>query len=147
LPDIIIPPRITPRNNNDYFEILTKAVFQAGFSWKTVEHKWGGFQQVFQQFDPFKVSIWGEEQILEAVESPEIIRNIKKIEATVFNAQQFINIVEEYGDFRTYIDSIREQSYYEKVDLLKKRFKWLGKTGSFFFFWSINEEVPDWHDR
>ena len=31
-----IPPKITPKDDNGYFEELTKAIFPAGFSWGVV---------------------------------------------------------------------------------------------------------------
>jgi len=145
--DNIIPPRKKPTNDKGYFEILTKAVFQAGFSWKTVEKKWSGFEEIFDGFDPVKISKWGDGNIIRALESPKIIRNPKKIEATVYNAQSFIDTVEEHGSFEKYIASIRDEDYADKTKMLSKKFKWLGKTGAFFFFLSINEEVPEWAKR
>lgn len=34
-----IPEKIKPTNLNDYLEIITKAVFQAGVSWAQIDNK------------------------------------------------------------------------------------------------------------
>ena len=37
------PEQIAPHSLNDYLEVMTKAVFQSGLSWKVVSNKWPGF--------------------------------------------------------------------------------------------------------
>lgn len=147
MPDIIIPPRKKPNNDNGYFEILTKAVFQAGFSWKVVESKWGGFNEIFKNFDPDFIANWKENDVINALESPFIIRNEKKIKATIENAKVFIRIKKQYGSFDNYLQTINVNSYEELSSILIKQFKWLGRTGAYFFLWCIGEEVPKWENR
>ncbi|MFQ5855357.1 MAG: hypothetical protein ACE5LU_06930 [Anaerolineae bacterium] len=38
MPGCEIPPRQKPANDNGYFEQLTKAMFQAGFSWQVINN-------------------------------------------------------------------------------------------------------------
>ena len=45
-----IPPRIKPENDSGYFEQLTKAVFQSGFSWAVIRDKWPNFVRAFDGF-------------------------------------------------------------------------------------------------
>ena len=42
------PEQIAPHSLNDYLEVMTKAVFQSGLSWKVVSNKWPGFQAGFK---------------------------------------------------------------------------------------------------
>ncbi len=147
MPDIIIPQRKKPTSDAGYFEIVTQAVFQAGFSWKVVEAKWGGFGEIFGNFNPKIIAQWNEDQILAALESPFIIRNERKIRATVENAKQFLILIEKHGSFEKYIKSISSKSYKEISNILKDQFKWMGKTGAFFFLYRINEDVPKWENR
>ena len=42
-----IPPKRKPKNDDGYFEELTKAVFRSGFSWAVVREKWPDFQRAF----------------------------------------------------------------------------------------------------
>ena len=39
-----IPERKKPVNDDGYLEELTKAIFQAGFSWRVIRDKWPNFQ-------------------------------------------------------------------------------------------------------
>jgi len=50
------PPRIKPDSLAGYFEVMTKAVFQSGISWRVVEAKWDGFRAALKGFDPSKVA-------------------------------------------------------------------------------------------
>ncbi len=144
---LIIPNPRTPQNNKEYFEILTKSVFEAGFSYEVIERKWKGFRLVFRGFDPFEIAAWTEDDILNALESPEIIRNRRKIEATIYNAQQFCTLIDKYGSFRQFLESIRDKQYRERNQIISSYFKWLGTTGTFVFLFTVNEEVPEWEDR
>lgn len=45
------PERIQPETLGDYLEIMSKAVFQSGISWKVVGAKWPGIKEAFQGFD------------------------------------------------------------------------------------------------
>lgn len=145
---VIIPEKKIPKDNRGYFEIITKSVFQAGFSFEVIERKWEGFREIFAGFDPKVIAKWGEGEIVNALESTLIVRNTKKIKATVDNAIIFNDIVKENnGSFSNYIDSIRDLDYDERSKKISSKFKWMGKTGTFVFFYSINEEVPEWEHR
>jgi 3-methyladenine DNA glycosylase Tag len=143
----VIPPRVKPDSDEDYFEQLTKAVFQAGFSFKVVEQKWPDISEVFERFDFKKLAIWDEEKISSAIQNPKIIRNIKKIRGIVYNAQIFMEIVSDHGSFDKFLATTRSKPYKEFSTLLTKKFKWLGRTGAYVFLWCVNEEVPEWVER
>ena len=138
----ITPPRKKPSKEREYFEILSKAVFNAGFSYQVVNRKWEGTKEIFHEFDPKIVSNWNIDDISYALESPKIIRNSKKVKAIVSNAKVFLEILEVHGSFDNYLKSFREKSYEEKQKILSKQFKWLGPTGAHFFLWSVGEEAP-----
>jgi len=46
------PKQIRPKRLSDYLEVMSKAVFQSGMSWRVVEAKWPGFREAFFEFDP-----------------------------------------------------------------------------------------------
>ena len=138
----IIPPQQKPNNENGYFEILSKAVFNAGFSYQVVNTKWKGIKEVFNEFDPEILSNWTIDDISDAMESPKIIRNSRKVKAIVSNAKIFLELIDEHRSFENYLKSFRNKSYEEKQLILAKQFKWLGPTGAHFFLWSIGEDAP-----
>lgn len=142
-----VPPRAKPANDSGYLEILTQAVFQAGFSWKVVRDKWPNFQSAFDQFDVNKVASYDDSDLERLLDDAGIVRNGKKIEGTIHNARTMRDLIAEHGSFHDYLRSQDSLSYEERSKALSKQFKWLGKTGVFFFLWSVEEEVPAWEDR
>lgn len=138
----VVPPRKKPKNDKGYFEILSKAVFNAGFSYQVVRNKWKGTMEVFHEFEPEIISKWTNDEILIALSSPKIIRNSRKVIAIVSNAKVFLKLIGKHGSFENYLNSFRDNSYEEKQKVLSKQFKWLGPSGAHFFLWSIGENAP-----
>ena len=142
-----VPPRSAPVDDNGYFEELTKAVFRAGFSWRVVHDRWPGFQAAFDGFDIERVAAYDEPYVDRLLSDERIVRNGRKIEATIHNARALTEIVAQHGSFRAYLRSLDGQPYSKRRTALSRRFKNLGPTGVFTFLYSVDEEVPDWEDR
>ena len=136
------PPRKKPTNDKGYFEILSKAVFNAGFSYQVVNSKWKGIKEVFDEFEPKILSKWTVDEVASALGSPKIIRNSRKVNAIVSNAKIFLELLEKHESFDNYLKSFRNKPYEEKQKILSKQFKWLGPTGAHFFLWSVGEDAP-----
>lgn len=136
------PEQIVPQSLNDYLEVMTKAVFQSGMSWKVVNSKWPGFQTGFQEFDVAKVASMDESAIDDLAADTRIIRNRRKIAATVHNAQRLIELEEEYGGIRNYFRS--QGDFYDVLKDVRKQFKYMGETGTYFWLYVLGEEVPDY---
>lgn len=66
--------------------------FQAGLSWITILKKRDNFRQAFEGFDPERVALWGEAEVARALADPGIVRHRGKIEATVGNAQAYLEM-------------------------------------------------------
>jgi DNA-3-methyladenine glycosylase I len=145
--EIHIPPRQKPGNDKGYFEVLTQAVFQAGFSWQVVRDKWANFQRAFDGFDIDVVARYDTRDVDRLVADEGIVRNARKIEATIENAQVMREIANEHGSFEAYLRTMDDLTYDERRKQLAKRFKWLGRTGVFFFLWCVDEPVPEWENR
>jgi len=146
-PGFEIPPRVTPGDDNGYLELMTKAIFQAGFSWQVVNDKWPDFVQAFDGFEVDRVAAYGPEDVDRLLANPGIVRNGRKIEATIANASQLQGIRREFGSFARYLRSLDDLPYRERQGILSKQFKNLGRTSVFVFLWCVNEDVPDWEDR
>lgn len=142
-----IPPRRRPENDNGYFEELTRAIFQAGFSWRVIRDKWPNFQQAFDGFDLSTVAGYGEPDVERLVADAGIVRNRRKIEATIYNARVMWDLIQQHGSFFAYLRELDALEYAGRRQELTKRFQNLGPTGVFTFLWSVEEEVPDWEDR
>ena len=141
-----IPPRHTPSSDSENLEQMTKAIFQAGFSWGVIRNKWDNFLKAFDGFDIDTVAGYGMEDLERLVSDAGIVRNRQKIAATVENAQTLQTIIQQYGSFKVYLETLPE-NYYERVKILTKQFRNLGRTSAFVFLNCVNENVPDWQNR
>lgn len=79
------------------FEFLVLESAQAGLSWRTILHKRQGYKKLFLNFDYKKVAKFTTRDVARIINDPAIIRNRLKIEATINNAQRFIEIQKEFG--------------------------------------------------
>jgi DNA-3-methyladenine glycosylase I len=85
------------------FEFLVLEGAQAGLSWSTILRKRENYRAAFDGFDPSLIADYTEEKIAALLANPGIVRNRRKIEATVGNARAFLAVQEEYGSFDKYI--------------------------------------------
>ena len=134
------PTRIKPKGLADYFEVMTKAVFQSGISWRVVEAKWDGFRKAFKGFDPKKVANLSPRDVDRLAEDASIIRNRRKIEATLENAETMLALDREHKGFARYLRS--HGGFDGTVADLRKQFRFLGDTGCYYFLYVVGEKVP-----
>lgn len=130
------------RFDDEYlFEMLVLEIFQAGLSWECVLNKREAFREAFDGFDVNIIVNYQSEKIDLLCQNSAIIRNRKKIEATVKNAKVFILIVSEYGSFLNYIrefwngktiydskSTVSQLSNLISKDLKKRGMSYMGTT-------------------
>ena len=129
------------------FEFLVLEGAQAGLSWETVLKKRENYRKAFSDFDPVKVSSYGDKKIEALMGNKGIIRNRLKIASAVNNAKRFLEVRKEFGTFDAYIwqfvngkpitnrfKSVQElpattkESDAMSKDLKKRGFKFAGPT-------------------
>jgi DNA-3-methyladenine glycosylase I len=71
----------------ELFERLTLEAFQSGLSWLTILRKQANFRRAFDAFDIDRVAAYGEPEVERLLGDAGIIRNRRKIEATIANAR------------------------------------------------------------
>ncbi len=76
---------------------------QAGLSWWTVLKKRTNYAQAFDQRDIQKIAGYDEKKIAQLLDNPGIIRNKLKVRSAITNAQIFLQMQEEYGNFADYL--------------------------------------------
>ena len=138
------PEKIQPTSLGDYLEIMTKAVFQSGISWRVVEAKWPGIKEAFKDFDTDVVAGFSEPELEELAQDTRVIRNRRKLSAIVSNAQRMVELEEEHGGFQKYLRS--RPDFSSTIQDIRKQFKFMGDTGTYFFLYVVGEEVPP-HDE
>ena len=85
------------------YEMLILETFQAGLSWECVLNKREAFRKAYDFFDLETVCSYDAQKIEELFHNQNIIRNKRKIEASVENSKIFRKIVWEYGSFFEYL--------------------------------------------
>lgn len=85
------------------FEFLVLESAQAGLSWITILKRREGYRKAFANFNPSVVATYDQTKVEELMQDTGIIRNRRKIEATVSNAGAFLKVQEEFGSFSQYI--------------------------------------------
>lgn len=130
-----------------HFEFLVLESAQAGLSWITVLKKRENYREAYDGFDPAKVAKYDDSKVEELLSNIGVIRNRKKIEASINNAKCFLEIQKEFGSFNRYIwgfiDNKPVKNSWEYIsevpatselsdtvskELRKRGFKFLGST-------------------
>ncbi len=139
-----IPKKVEANSLADYFEVMSIAVFQASVSWALILNKLDNFRKAFNNFDPNLVAKYDEIKISSLMEDSSILRNEKKIRATVTNAACMLELTKQHGSFANYLHSFKD--YLTLAKDMKKRFKFFGDLSVYYFLFRVNEPVPDFDE-
>lgn len=129
------------------FEFLVLESAQAGLNWLTILRKREGYRAAFAGFDPNKVAKFDQDKVSQLLDNPAIIRNRKKIESAINNAQRFLEVQGEFGSFARYMWSFFDdrpiQNHWQSLtevpattavsdqiskDMKKRGFRFFGST-------------------
>ena len=152
-------------DDQQLFEFLILEGAQAGLSWITILKKRENYRKAYQQFQIEKVARFSDKKIQQLLENPGIVRNKLKVNASVSNAQAFIDIQNEFGSFDDYlwrfVDSKPIQNKWKtlkqvpasttesdalSLDLKQRGFKFVGSTICYAFMQAVgmvNDHVTD----
>lgn len=98
------------------FEMFILECFQAGLSWITILKKREHFREAYDNFNIDKIINYDDSKIEELMNNKLIIRNRKKIEASVNNARIYKDIQAEFGTFSDYIWSFTDNKILKDSD-------------------------------
>jgi len=90
-------------DDQKHFEFLVLESAQAGLSWITILNKRENYRKAYDNFDPNKVARYTEAKKNKLLADAGIVRNRLKIEASINNAQRFLEVQKEFGSFSNYI--------------------------------------------
>lgn len=79
------------------FERLSLEAFQSGLSWATILRKRPAFREAFDGFDPDIVAEYDDRDVARLMADAGIVRNLRKIEATITNARATRALRDEGG--------------------------------------------------
>lgn len=90
-------------DDRKHFEFLVLEAAQAGLSWLTVLRKREAYRELYCGFDPLAVSRFDEAKVEELLGDARIIRNGRKIRASINNARRFLEVQAEFGSFDRFL--------------------------------------------
>lgn len=146
------------------FEFLILEGMQAGLSWITILKKREAFRTAFANFNPEKIAAFSPSTVQCLLQNESIIRNKRKIEAVITNAQAFLtlNRQEKFSDFLwQFVDGVPRQNHWQTDQLVpvntpesdrmakalkQKNFKFVGTTICYAFMQAVgmvNDHLVD----
>jgi DNA-3-methyladenine glycosylase I len=143
-------------NDRKLFEFLVLDGMQSGLSWQIVLRKRKSFRKAFDNFDPKKISQYSKNDIERLLADDGIIRNRRKIESAVNNANRLHEVRDEFGTFDSYvwsfvnhktktnsfrkwtdIPAVSEESAMMSKDLKSRGFTFVGPTVCYAFMQTV----------
>ena len=85
------------------FEFLVLEGAQAGLSWITILKKRVAYRAAFDNFDAVRIARYDADKIESLLQDTGIVRNRLKVQATVANAQKFLDVQEKFDSFDAFI--------------------------------------------
>ncbi|TFH25097.1 MAG: DNA-3-methyladenine glycosylase I [Bacteroidia bacterium] len=138
---------VPDREDKKQFEFLVLESAQAGLSWLTILKRREGYRRLYAGFNVEQVARFDEARINTMLQDPGIIRNRKKIESSINNAQRFLEIQDQFGSFYSYIwgfvDGLQVVNHFKEMsdipattplsdtlakDMKQRGFRFLGST-------------------
>lgn len=92
-------------SDDEYFEALSGEVFRVIIGIKPVIARWRNIKRAFENFSVEKVAKFNDLDVERLMLETSIVRNRKKIWATIHNAREFLEIKRAYGSFEVYVKS------------------------------------------
>tara|TARA_B110000902_G_scaffold45659_1_gene51362 strand:+ start:1704 stop:2372 length:669 start_codon:yes stop_codon:yes gene_type:complete len=126
MPTVRSTRALAQTKDNRWLAQMTRCVFQAGFVWRVVDHKWDGFEEVFFGFPPDRIVMLSPDQIDRFAQNPRIIRNRQKVLGVQANAQFILDITQKHGSFGKFISRWPTHDLIGLFATMKKRGSRLG---------------------
>lgn len=96
---------VFPDNEQKLYELFILETFHSGLSWECILNKRENFRRSYDNFDIERVMEYAEEKINRLMADSSIVRNRKKIEASIKNSRIYYSIEKTYGSFKAYLMS------------------------------------------
>ena len=133
MPEIKTPDEISAVPDDRILSLMTRGVFQAGFSWKVIDAKWPGFEEAFEGFVPVRWKFMSDDDLDTLLKDTRIVRNGQKIVSVRDNAIFLCDLEDEYGSASRFFADWPREDTVGLLEIMKKRGSRLGGgTGQYF---------------
>ena len=113
-------------SDDELFGRLILEINQAGLSWNTILLKQANFRRAYADFSIKKVAEFTDADRARLLADAGIIRNRLKVSAAIHNAQVIVQLQNEHGSFKNWLDAHRGLSREDWTKLFGKTFKFTG---------------------
>ncbi len=113
-------------SDDELFGRLLLEINQAGLSWTTILNKKENFRKAYSNFSIKKVANYNEDDRARLLSDAGIIRNKLKVNAAIENARTILDLQNEHGSFKAWLNLHHPKTKDEWVKLFKKTFKFTG---------------------
>ena len=115
------------QDDDSLFEVMSLQVFQAGLSWRMVLARRDAFRRAFGGWAVGRVAAMGPDDVEGLLKDSSIIRNRKKIEACISNADVVLGLRREHGSFCHWFYEVLEGDDLPGLQRqLRRTFKFMG---------------------
>jgi DNA-3-methyladenine glycosylase I len=114
----------------------------AGLGPRLVEVRWASIREAFFGFDIERIARMDSDDLVYFMCNPGVIRNRRKLDATIANAKTFLLLIEARGSFRCYLDHTLPREGTTRAQLqaaceeLSDQFEHLGPTSADLFLFA-----------
>ena len=113
-------------DDSELFARLVLEINQAGLSWTTILKKVDNFHIAYNNFDIAKVARYTEQDRQRLMNDAGIVRNRLKINAAIVNAQRILDLQQQHGSFKHWLDLHCGLNKEQWTRLFKKTFVFTG---------------------
>jgi DNA-3-methyladenine glycosylase I len=117
------------RTEAGHLRRMAQEIFQCGLSWRIVLVKTPALITAFEGFEVDRVAQFGKRDVDRLMKNEEIIRNRRKIEATIYNADVFRQLSKSNGSYCKWFNRLPAKTAAEQAalfPLFKTTFKFMG---------------------
>jgi len=133
------------RTDAGHLERMALEVFQCGLSWKIVLVKRPALRRAFHRFNVARVAKMTRRDVERLCRDASIIRNRRKIEATIDNAKRFLEIAREHGSYVRWLRALPAATEAERAALLplfRERFRFMGPETTTCYLMGMGKWPP-----
>ncbi len=137
------------RTDPGHLERMALEIFQCGLSWRIVLVKRRALREAFERFDVVRVASMTARDVQRLIRNAAIIRNRRKIEATIHNAQRFLEIADEHGSYRRWFKPLPAATTAQRRRLFEQfraTFRFMGPETTKCYFMGVGKIAPP-HER
>lgn len=135
---------VRPATDAGFLDMVSRIIFMGGLNRQVVDNKWPAFREVFHGFDPARVAAMTPADIERLMADARIIRNAKRLEAVVTNADVMAAIAREKGSFGAWMDAlVGAQGVDGAAKELAKRFSYVSENGARNWLYATGYDVGE----